>query len=96
MRAGNLWRMTMIISDEEALNLIEMLISKYAPPGMDKVNVLDKLHGINKINLEPLTDKCPKCKGTMDCLKCNDIDVDVGYITSNITVRLGNKIIYEA
>ena len=80
----------MIISDEEALNLIEMMVAKYVPAGIDKINVLEKLHGLDKISSVPLADKCPKCKGEMVCVKCGDFD-----ITSDVTVRINGNIVYD-
>ena len=80
----------MIISNEEALKLIEMLISKYAPPGLDKMNVLEKLHGLDRISLVSTAAKCPKCIEEMVCLKCSTIDID-----SDVTVRINGEIVYD-
>ena len=80
----------MIISDEEARNLIEMMVAKYVPAGMDKINVLEKLHGLDRITLTPASLKCSKCGEEMVCLKCSTIDID-----SDVTVRINGNIIYD-
>lgn len=81
----------MIISDNEALNLIEMMIAKYAPAGMDKINVLEKLHGLDQTPLVPADQKCPKCKGELVCVECGDFD-----ITHDVTVRINGHTIYDS
>lgn len=84
----------MILSDQETLNLIEMLISKYVPAGLDKTNVLEKLHGLDKIALVPLANKCPACKGEMICMECGDFDVTT-HTDVDVTVKLNGKVIYD-
>ena len=92
--AGTLGERMMVLHEEEAIDLIRILITKYAPPGLDKNNALDKLDQVGQSLLLVPTGPCPKCKSEMICLRCNEIEVEV-VCTRDITVRAGRKIIYE-
>ena len=76
----------MLISDDEARNLIETLITKYAPPGLDKMNVLEKLEDIDKalFQVPKRTKICPDCGLEMFCRKCSRIDISYDV---DVTVR---------
>ena len=65
----------MLISDDEARNLIETLITKYVPAGLDKINVLEKLADIGKALFIVPSKRCPKCGLQMFCRQCSRIDI---------------------
>ena len=54
------------------------------------MNVLDKLHGLDRIALVPAGTKCSKCSKEMVCLECSASEIDL-----DVTVRINGNIIYE-
>lgn len=86
----------MVLTQEETVDLIRTLVIKYAPPGLDKSNVLEQLDSVGRALFAVPSKPCPKCKLEMICPRCDGIDVDVSNLHYDITVRAGNRIIYDA